>query len=100
MREIIVEDLEALAQVADFIDAHTEVGKRYEFGNMLGDLRRSLRRELDFQREAGNLHRLRKSLREYEKIVIPEPVDDYTTSRVLTMDFIQGRRLPTSVRCV
>jgi predicted unusual protein kinase regulating ubiquinone biosynthesis (AarF/ABC1/UbiB family) len=93
VREIIVEDLEALAQVADFIDAHTEVGKRYEFGNMLGDLRRSLRRELDFQREAGNLHRLRKSLREYEKIVIPEPVDDYTTSRVLTMDFIQGKKI-------
>jgi predicted unusual protein kinase regulating ubiquinone biosynthesis (AarF/ABC1/UbiB family) len=93
VREIIVEDLEALAQVADFIDAHTEVGKRYEFGNMLGDLRRSLRRELDFQREADNLRRLRKSLREYEKIVIPEPVDDYTTSRVLTMDFIKGRKI-------
>jgi predicted unusual protein kinase regulating ubiquinone biosynthesis (AarF/ABC1/UbiB family) len=93
VREIIVEDLEALAQVAEFIDAHTEVGKRYEFGNMLGDLRRSLRRELDFQREADNLRRLRKSLREYEKIVIPEPVDDYTTSRVLTMDFIKGRKI-------
>jgi len=93
VREIIVEDLEALAQVADFIDAHTEVGKRYEFGNMLGDLRRSLRRELDFQREADNLRRLRKSLREYENIVIPEPVDDYTTSRVLTMDFIRGRKI-------
>lgn len=93
VRQIIVEDLEALGQVADFIDAHTEVGKRYEFGNMLSDLRRSLRRELDFQREAENLHRLRKSLREYEKIVIPEPVDDYTTSRVLTMDFIQGKKI-------
>lgn len=93
VREIIVEDLEALAQVADFIDAHTEVGRRYEFGNMLGDLRRSLRRELDFQREADNLRRLRKSLREYEKIVIPEPVEDYTTSRVLTMEFIAGKKI-------
>ena len=93
VRKIIVEDLEALEQVADFIDAHTEVGKRYEFGNMLSDLRRSLLRELDFKREAENLHRLRKSLIEYEKIVIPEPVDDYTTSRVLTMDYIQGKKI-------
>jgi predicted unusual protein kinase regulating ubiquinone biosynthesis (AarF/ABC1/UbiB family) len=93
VRETIVEDLEALGQVADFIDAHTEIGKRYEFGNMLSDLRRSLRRELDFQREAENLHRLRKSLREYENIVIPEPVDDYTTSRVLTMDYIPGKKI-------
>lgn len=93
VRETIVEDLEALGQVADFIDAHTEVGKRYEFGNMLSDLRRSLRRELDFQREAENLDRLRKSLREFEKIVIPEPIADYTTSRVLTMDFIRGKKI-------
>lgn len=93
VRHIIVEDLEALEQVADFIDAHTEVGKRYEFGNMLGDLRRSLLRELDFKREAGNLRRLRKSLVEYEKIVIPEPIDDYTTSRVLTMEYIHGKKI-------
>jgi len=93
VRQIIVEDLDALSQIAEFIDAHTEVGQRYEFGNMLSDLRRSLRCELDFQREGQNLHRLRKSLREYEKIVIPEPVDDYTTSRVLTMDYIRGKKI-------
>jgi ubiquinone biosynthesis protein len=93
VREIIVEDLEALEQVAEFIDGHTEVGRRYEFGNILADLRRSLLRELDFQREAGNLTRLRRSLREYEKIVIPSPIDDYTTSRVLTMDYIQGKKI-------
>src|SRR5436190_7874226 len=42
VRQIIIEDFEALERVAEFIDGHTEVGKRYEFGNMLSDLRRSL----------------------------------------------------------
>jgi len=93
VREAIVDDLEALEKVAEFIDAHTEVGKRYEFTNMLADLRQSLLHELDFQREAGNLRKLRKSLREFENIVIPEPVDDYTTSRVLTMDYIPGKKI-------
>ena len=54
VREQIVNDLEALEEVASFIDAHTEIGKRYEFVNMLEDLRRSLLRELDFQREQPN----------------------------------------------
>jgi len=36
------EDLEALESIAEFIDTHTEVGKRYEFSNMLTDLRQSL----------------------------------------------------------
>ncbi|HEY8203902.1 MAG TPA: AarF/UbiB family protein [Pyrinomonadaceae bacterium] len=93
IREQIVEDLEALEQVAEFIDAHTEVGKRYEFTNMLADLRRSLLHELDFQREAGNLRRLHRGLVEFENIVIPEPVEDYTTSRVLTMDYITGTKI-------
>src|SRR5213082_2383962 len=93
IREQIVEDLEALGQVAEFIDAHTEIGKRYEFTNMLADLRGSLLHELDFQRECANLHKLRKSLREFEHIIIPEPIDDYTTARVLTMDYIPGKKI-------
>jgi len=93
VRETIVEDLEALEAITEFIDAHTEIGKRYEFTNMLTDLRQSLLRELDFKREAGNLQRLRTSLREFEHIVIPEPVEDFTTSRVLTMDYIAGKKI-------
>ncbi len=93
VRETIVTDLEALEEVAEFIDAHTEMGKRYEFSNMLIELRQSLLRELDFKQEATNLRRLRTSLREFERIVIPEPVDDYTTSRVLTMDHVTGKKV-------
>ncbi len=95
VRETIVKDLEALEEVTEFIDAYTEMGKRYEFSNMLSDLRQSLLRELDFTREAGNLRRLRTSLREFECIIIPEPIEDFTTSRVLTMDYIAGKKITT-----
>src|SRR6266436_9701561 len=93
VREVIVEDLEALEEIAGFIDAHTEIGKRYEFVNMLADLRRSLLREIDFQREGNNLLRLGDSLRDFRRIVIPEPIDDFTTSRVLTMDYVSGKKV-------
>ncbi len=93
VREVIVEDLEALEKVAEFIDAHTEVGKRYEFTNMLADLRTSLLHELDFQREAQNLRRIHRNLREFERIVVPQPIEDYTTGRVLTMEYIPGKKI-------
>jgi len=93
IRDQIVEDLEALEQAAEFIDAHTETGKRYEFSNLLAELRRSLLRELDFQKEATNLLKLRHSLRDFEHIVIPQPIEDYTTSRVLTMEYIAGKKV-------
>jgi ubiquinone biosynthesis protein len=93
IREQIVSDLEALDEVARFFDLHTELGKRYEFQNMLMTLRRSLLQELDFKLESGNLNTFAENLREFDTIIIPEPVEDFTTSRVLTMDYIEGKKI-------
>ena len=93
IREQIVEDLEALEAVAAFLDLHTELGKRYEFANMLIGLRKSLLQELDFKTEAGNLEMFANNLREFDRIVVPEPIMDYSTSRVLTMEFIPGKKI-------
>jgi ubiquinone biosynthesis protein len=93
IREQIVEDLEALGQFAEFLDAHTELGKRYDFGNMLQGLRASLLRELDFKLEANNLITFGENLREFDRIVIPEPVESFCTSRVLTMEYITGKKI-------
>jgi predicted unusual protein kinase regulating ubiquinone biosynthesis (AarF/ABC1/UbiB family) len=93
IREQIVADLEALEGFAEFLDAHTELGKRYEFQNMLAGLRKSLLQELDFKAEANNLTMFASNLREFDRIVIPEPIMDFTTSRVLTMEFIPGKKI-------
>jgi predicted unusual protein kinase regulating ubiquinone biosynthesis (AarF/ABC1/UbiB family) len=93
IRELIVADLEALGEISHFLDEHTELGKRYEFENMLVNLRKSLLRELDFTIEANNLHTIGQSLLEFEQIIVPEPIDDYTTTRVLTMEYISGKKI-------
>lgn len=93
IRELIVGDLDALMEIAHFLDQHTELGRRYEFENMLFHLRKSLLRELDFTIEANNLHTIRENLAEFDQIVVPEPIDDYTTTRVLTMDYIAGKKI-------
>jgi predicted unusual protein kinase regulating ubiquinone biosynthesis (AarF/ABC1/UbiB family) len=96
IRESTIEDLEALADIADFYDKHTKVGKRYEFSVTVNEFRKSILAELDYQKEAHNLITLRENLEEFELIVVPSPVHDYSTSKVLTMDFIPGKKI-TSV---
>lgn len=93
IRELIVGDLEALGEISHFIDEHTELGKRYEFENMLVNLRKSLLRELDFTIEANNLHTIGENLLDFDLIVVPEPIDDYTTTRVLTMEYVAGKKI-------
>lgn len=55
IREIIAEDMAVLEEIAGFLDKHTQWGRRYEFGKMLEELRKSLWLELDYRQEARNL---------------------------------------------
>jgi predicted unusual protein kinase regulating ubiquinone biosynthesis (AarF/ABC1/UbiB family) len=93
IRKLIVEDLEALMEIAEFLDNHTQLGERYELHKMLEEFRRSLFRELDYRQEAHNLTVLGENLKEFSRIVIPSPIEDFTTSRVLTMEYIHGRKI-------
>lgn len=93
IREQIIDDLEALGQMAQFLDTHTEIGKRYEFENMLLGLRRSLLRELDFKVEANNLITFAENLREFDRIIIPDPIENFSTARILTMEYIPGKKI-------
>ncbi|HEX8372693.1 MAG TPA: AarF/UbiB family protein [Chthoniobacterales bacterium] len=93
VRETVAEDLDALAEIATLLDGHTDAGKRYQFGAMIEELRKSLLRELDYRLEADNLRLMRRNLSEFEKILIPAPVDDYSTGRVLTMEYVSGQKI-------
>ena len=93
IRPKVVEDLEALAEIAGVLDRRTKIGKRYHFSDMVEEFRKTLLAELDYRREAGNLTTLADNLANFELIVVPRPVPDYSTVRVLTMDFISGRKV-------
>ncbi|MDQ6764849.1 MAG: AarF/ABC1/UbiB kinase family protein [Verrucomicrobiota bacterium] len=93
IRERMLEDLDALEEIAEFLDSHTEMGRRYEFGLMLDQFRKSLLRELDYRQEANNLTTLREQLKGFERIVVPQPIADYSTSRLLTMEYVHGRKV-------
>ena len=93
IREKMIEDLDALEEIAVFLDSHTEFGRRYEFSEMLDQFRKSLLRELDYRQEANNLTTIRQQLQDFERIVVPEPIPDYSTSRVLTMEYVHGKKI-------
>ena len=93
VRELILEDLEAFTEIAQLLDRHFEAGRLYQFEKMVEEFRKTILRELDYKREAQNLITLRENLEEFERIVVPAPVLDFTTGRVLTMDFVFGQKI-------
>ncbi len=93
IRDRMVQDLEVLEEFAEFLDAHTDAGRRADFTSVLMEFRKMLLRELDYRQEARNLEMLRRNLGNFSRIVIPAPIEDYTASRVLTMEYISGQKL-------
>src|SRR5689334_17422674 len=89
----IEEDFAALEEIARFLDHHTEFGKRYQLIRILEEFAHTLGRELDYRREASNMVTIATNLRNFEHIRVPLPIQDYTTKRVLTMEYIEGAKI-------
>lgn len=86
-------DLDAFQAIAETIDSKTEFGKKYELTRIVRQLRKSLLQELDYAREAANLSALGDNLKDFKSVIVPEPVGDLCTARVLTMSYVGGRKI-------
>ena len=86
-------DLNVLDEIAAFVDHHTKVGRRYEFAPMIREFRKALMEELDYEIEANHLRTLKRNLAEFDRIVVPAPIDSYVSKRVLTMEYVRGTKV-------
>lgn len=93
VREDVRADMATLARIAAVADKGSNLGRTYGFARLLREFDRSLRLELDYRREARNLTRFAELTSPYDLLVVPEPVLDLTTGRVLTMDYVEGRKV-------
>ena len=93
IRKQFMQDLETLDELTQMAVKHLERAKTYAIDEVFAELRRILINELDYNKEAQNLKTLKDNLKEYEHLIIPAPVDDYSSSRVLTMEFVSGKKI-------
>ncbi len=93
IRAQIADDFEVLAEIAGFLDKHTEAGRRYRFLTVLEEFRVTIQQELNYENEAQNLITVGANLKAFPLITVPQPVPDYSTRSVLTMDYVQGHKV-------
>jgi len=93
VRKQVASDLEAMEEVAEVMATRTELGERFDLVAMVGEFRRTLMDELDYRQEARNLERLGENLKKFDRLLVPRPIMDFTTSRVLVMDWVSGVKI-------
>lgn len=93
VRQQIADDFEVLDQIARFLDGHTDVGRRYRFAEILEEFRTAIQQELNYELEAQNLITMGANLKKFTRILVPQPVLDYSSRSVLTMELVEGRKI-------
>jgi ubiquinone biosynthesis protein len=89
IERMVREDLDVLAGLAALAQRLPEFAP-YRPTATVAELSRTLRRELDFGREERNLQQFSYQYRNDPTVRFPQPCSDLCTSRILTMERLEG----------
>jgi ubiquinone biosynthesis protein len=90
---VIDTDLEILQDLARLAESRIDWVERYQIRTIIEELSRSLREELDYENEGRNAEKIAKQFMNDSKVHIPKVYWEYSTKKILTMEFIDGIKL-------
>src|SRR5690625_2962864 len=95
VRKKFLEDLNILMTLSKKAESFFEQTRRYSIHDTVEELRYILLQELDYEREAENLVRLKENMEAFSYLYIPDIVENYCSKKVLTMEFVDGQKVTT-----
>lgn len=90
IEKTVGEDLALLRQLAGLAETHLPEWRLRQPVALVDELARSLLKELDFTSEAAHLERFSWQFREEPAIYLPAVFLEFTTPRVLVMEYVDG----------
>lgn len=94
---LMAKDLEILMEVAHVLERRTEWGKLYRISEIIDELGQATLNEVDFSREARNADIFYRNFNKQEHVIIPRVFWDYSTRRILTLEYLQGIKISDSI---
>ncbi|HLS70299.1 MAG TPA: AarF/UbiB family protein [Chitinophagaceae bacterium] len=93
IRKLFVEDLEVLLSLAEKAEKFSKTARQFSLFDILEELKYMLLQELNYEREADNLIMLKDNLETFPLLKVPMVYQDYCSSKVLTMELIEGKKV-------
>lgn len=93
IRETIETDLQVLRYLAQMAEGRAQWAARIQLVQLVDEFARGLREELGYTREGHNADRLRANLGDQPDMYVPTVYWSLTTSRVLTLERVDGVKL-------
>lgn len=93
IRPKITSDLHVLQLVASWVEEAFEAAQAMDLTGMVRDFAKSLQQELDYRAEANNIDLFRQNFADADDIHLPTVYRDVSTSTVLCMERIHGKKM-------
>jgi ubiquinone biosynthesis protein len=90
IQKIIETDLEIMFHLSLLMEKHITEMEILNPVETVKEFERSIRKEIDFNIEASHIERFARNFQTDMTIYIPEVYKDYSTKKILTMEFIEG----------
>ena len=91
--ELIENDLAILQSMAERIEGVFPESRMYNPTGLVQDFATQIRKELDFTRDGRNAERMARNFRDVPGIHFPKIYWDYSSSRLLVMEYVRGVRI-------
>jgi ubiquinone biosynthesis protein len=91
--DIIVADVKILNNLAGKADKYITKTRTYNLPAIMKEFERSIFKELDYMEEVTNIQKVTNNFKEDENIVIPQVFRNCSSSKVITMELIDGYEL-------
>ncbi|MGP8321999.1 MAG: ABC1 kinase family protein [Methanosarcinaceae archaeon] len=92
IKKVIEADLDIMYSIAGFAEEHIHDAKLYRPIDVIDEFSRSIHAEMDYTQEARNIDRFLTNFKDDPHIYIPEVYWDFSSERVLTLEYIEGIR--------
>ena len=93
VEEIVETDLSIMKFIANESDRFNTSIKHLNLPAVLHEFDRSIHKEIDFDNELMNIRHLNDNFKYNDKIIVPVIYPDYSTEKVLTMEYVEGVKL-------
>jgi ubiquinone biosynthesis protein len=91
--KLIEQDLEIMANMAEWLSLHSSIGQLYDLPTLLGEFSFRLRNELDYEREGRNANIFHQNFSDDPSIYIPYIYWELTTQKIITMERVSGIKI-------
>ena len=90
---IIKGDIEILRKVTKFAEKFPSLNENADWAGMLREFDETIHEEMDYSAEGKNAERFTENFKEWSNVHVPKIYWNATSSKVLTMEFINGDKV-------